>query len=335
MKISVLLANYNHAKYISDAINGVLLQTYNNWEFIIVDDGSTDNSKEIIESFAIIENRIKAFFLEENIGALLAIKFAQEKCSGDFIISIASDDFISHNTFFERAINAFSKNNTGGFVGKTKLIDGINEQFITDVGYSFKINNISTWEFRYLFLNNLIFIPGSSSIWRKNYFDKLGGYDNGLGPQCDYLLNNLIGLKHGVYFEDIAFSTMRAFSNSYSQSQADVVFKNNFYKIFQILLKQDIIGKVYLSEVIKWFLVNGVKIKNTQMRSHLNFIFNKSKELSFDSVDFELIKQLKNTVNQEQFVKFQTSEIKEHTIKLLIECYFIFCRIFWKLKRIF
>jgi hypothetical protein len=71
------------------------------------------------------------------------------------------------------------------------------------------------------------------------------------------------------------------------------------------------------------------------MRCHLNFIFKKSKELSFDSVDVELIKQLKNTINQEQFVKFQISEIKEHTVKLLIECYFIFCRIFWKLKRIF
>jgi hypothetical protein len=112
-------------------------------------------------------------------------------------------------------------------------------------------------------------------------------------------------------------------------------FKNNFFKIFQILLKQDIIGKAYLNEIIKWFLINGLKIKKAQMASHLNFIFNKSQASSFESVDIELIKQLKNTINQEQFVKLQTSEIKEHTIKLLIECYFIFCRIFWKLKRIF
>lgn len=335
MKISVLLANYNHAKYISDAINGVLFQSYTNWEFIIVDDGSKDNSKEIIETFASNDRRIKPYFLGENIGALRAIKFAQEKCSGDFIISIASDDFISQHTFFERAINAFSKHNIGGFVGKTKLIDGINGLFITDIGYSYKLNNISNWEFRYLFLNNLIFIPGSSSIWRKDYFDKLGGYDNGLGPQCDYLVNNLIGIKHGLYFEDIAFSTMRAFSNSYSQIQADVVFKNNFYKISQLLLKRDVIGKAYLREIIKWFLINGLKIKIPQMSSHLNFIFNKSQASNFESVDIELIKQLKNTINQEQFVKFQTSDIKEHTVKLLIECYFIFYRIFWKLRRIF
>ena len=335
MKISVLLANYNHAKYISDAINGVLFQTYHNWEFIIVDDGSMDNSKEIIESFSSIDSRIKAYYLNENVGALMAIKFAQEKCSGDFIIGIASDDFISQNTFFELAINAFSKYNIGGFVGKTKVIDGFSGQFITEIGYSYKTNYINNWEYRYLFLNNLIFIPGSSSIWRKDYFDKLGGYDNGLGPQCDYLVNNLIGIKYGLYYEDIVLATMRAFSNSYSQSQADVVFKNNFYKIFQLLLKRDVIGKAYLNEILKWFLINGLKIKKPQMSSHLNFIFNKSQASSFESVDIELIKQLKNTINQEQFVKFQTSEIKEHAVKLVIAFYFIFYRIFWKFKSFF
>lgn len=335
MLISISLPNFNHANYIEQAIITIRSQSYYNWELIIVDDGSTDNSHRIINKYATIDKRIKPIFLERNYGTSYALSIAQQNFNGELILFLSADDYLSDFDFFLKAVKQFYKSSIGGYVGKTKLIDGINGQFITDIGYSYKTSNISNWEFSYLFLNNLIFIPGSSSIWRKDYFDKLGGFDNGLGPQCDYLLTHLIGIKNGIFFENSIFCVMRSFANSFSQSQADVLFKNNFYKIFQLLLKRDVIGKAYLNEIIKWFLINGLKINKAQMSSHLNFIFNKSQASSFESVDIELIKQLKNTINQEQFVKFQTSEIKEHTVKLVIEFYFIFYRIFWKFKSFF
>lgn len=61
--ISVVLPSYNHAKYLRECIDSVLNQTYKNIEFIIVDDCSTDNSKEIILSYK--DKRIHAYFFKK------------------------------------------------------------------------------------------------------------------------------------------------------------------------------------------------------------------------------------------------------------------------------
>ena len=65
-KISVLMVNYNHELHLPLSIESVLSQTYQNFEFIIVDDGSTDSSREIIKNYADKDSRLEYYFLEKN-----------------------------------------------------------------------------------------------------------------------------------------------------------------------------------------------------------------------------------------------------------------------------
>lgn len=90
-RVSVLLSSYNHERYVKRSIDSVLAQTFRDFELIIVDDGSTDHSAEIIRSFA--DSRIKAFFLNPNQGMGLAFNFAIKQATGTYLARIDSDDF--------------------------------------------------------------------------------------------------------------------------------------------------------------------------------------------------------------------------------------------------
>ena len=67
MKISIVMASYNYASIIGEAIESVINQTYKDWELIIVDDGSADNSVEVIKKY-LSDNRIKLYINEKNLG---------------------------------------------------------------------------------------------------------------------------------------------------------------------------------------------------------------------------------------------------------------------------
>ena len=70
--VSVIMPNYNRAKYISEAIESVISQTYPIWELIIIDDCSTDNSVNIIEEYVAKDERIKLIRLPKNSGPAIA-----------------------------------------------------------------------------------------------------------------------------------------------------------------------------------------------------------------------------------------------------------------------
>ena len=89
-KISVVIASYNHAKYISSTIKSILNQSYQNFEIIITDDGSIDATLSEIKKFA--DSRIKLFEFEKNKGAAIAINNSIMCSSGEIIALINSDD---------------------------------------------------------------------------------------------------------------------------------------------------------------------------------------------------------------------------------------------------
>lgn len=89
--VSIVIPNYNKGAYLEDTLNSILSQTYNNLEIIIVDDGSTDNSVEILKKYEIYDNRIKVYY-NEHLGKIEAINYGVSKANGDYIKTWGSDD---------------------------------------------------------------------------------------------------------------------------------------------------------------------------------------------------------------------------------------------------
>ena len=90
--ISIITPNYNASNFVAETIESIINQTYENWELIIVDDGSTDNSVAIIEEFVKVDARIKLICLDLNSGPAIARNKAIELSKGAYIAFLDSDD---------------------------------------------------------------------------------------------------------------------------------------------------------------------------------------------------------------------------------------------------
>ena len=90
--VSIIMPNYNGEKFIAETIESVLNQTYTNWELLITDDCSTDNSVNIINSYADKDGRIKLLKNEKNSGAAQARNVALKEAKGKWIAFLDSDD---------------------------------------------------------------------------------------------------------------------------------------------------------------------------------------------------------------------------------------------------
>lgn len=93
---SILIAQYNNGRYLQEAIDSVKAQTYTNWEIILVDDGSTDNSKELYKQYS-DDNRIKIFFNGENKGCGYTKRRCMELAAGQICAFLDPDDLLISN----------------------------------------------------------------------------------------------------------------------------------------------------------------------------------------------------------------------------------------------
>lgn len=90
--VSIVTPSYNSSAFIGETIESILSQTYKNWELLITDDCSTDNSREIIEGYAAKDSRIRLLGLKENSGAGVARNNSIREAKGRFIAFCDSDD---------------------------------------------------------------------------------------------------------------------------------------------------------------------------------------------------------------------------------------------------
>ena len=202
-EISVLMSVYNGEKYIQEAINSILNQTYQNFELIIVNDGSVDKTREIIEAYK--EPRIVLFNLEENRGVGSALQFGLQKTQGKYIAKADADD-IFHPTRLEKQKKFLDDNPDIALVGS----------FVEYFSEDEKVRNTS----RYRAFKDIIEkhkqVTGSMNIHEEMYkycciahttmmirseiIKKLGYKDWRIGEDYDllYRLN-----KHGYKMENI------------------------------------------------------------------------------------------------------------------------------------
>src|SRR5690606_23018776 len=94
--ISVLIPFKNTENYLTDCLESVIIQTYKNWEFIIVDDGSTDSSYTLVELYTLKDKRIKLYKNKGN-GIIDALQLAFKHSEGEYISRMDSDDIMHPN----------------------------------------------------------------------------------------------------------------------------------------------------------------------------------------------------------------------------------------------
>lgn len=107
--VSIITPTYNCAEFIAATINSVLAQTYKNWEMIIVDDCSSDNTSAIVEKYTKSDSRIRYHVLETNSGAAVARTTAMQLATGSYMAFLDSDD-IWHPQKLEKQMNWMLEN---------------------------------------------------------------------------------------------------------------------------------------------------------------------------------------------------------------------------------
>jgi glycosyltransferase involved in cell wall biosynthesis len=111
--VSVLLSNYNYGSFLQEAIRSVLQQTYEKYELIVCDDGSTDGSREVLESFQSLDPRITVIF-QSNQGQFSAVNAAFQNSRGEIICLMDADDIFRPEKL-ESLVEAFVSNPDAGF----------------------------------------------------------------------------------------------------------------------------------------------------------------------------------------------------------------------------
>ena len=118
--VSVIITNYNYGKYVGDAIKSALFQTYKPIEIIIVDDGSTDNSKVVIKPF--LQNENVHFIKQNNQGQAKAKNKGSRLAKGNYVAFLDGDDVWVEDKL-EKQMNLFSRSKIGVVYSDIMLIN--------------------------------------------------------------------------------------------------------------------------------------------------------------------------------------------------------------------
>lgn len=182
--LSVIIPSYNHHLFIREAIEGVLNQTYRNLELIIVDDGSKDNSVEIIKEYN--DERIK-LIVQENQGAHNAINNGLKLANGKYIAILNSDDVFEINRF-EIMIEEMKKNSKVGFMcSYIQVIDSDGNKLDVKRGWKNmepwsvslpEISYQSTDDFKLNLLMSNFTSTTSNFLFTREVYEKIGGMRN-------------------------------------------------------------------------------------------------------------------------------------------------------------
>ncbi|QEY11281.1 glycosyltransferase [Cellvibrio sp. KY-YJ-3] len=178
MLVTIITPTYNREAFLPAAIESVLAQTYKNFEFIIVDDGSEDNSRKLIESYAEKDSRIK-YLYQENQRQSVARNYALSVAKGDFICFLDSDNYWPHDKL-EKSLKAFEQHPEADIVyGDCITID--------EHGNELHRNNMRRYSgsIAALLLKDN-FVSMNTTMTRRRCFNEMGGMSGKRRVADDY-----------------------------------------------------------------------------------------------------------------------------------------------------
>ncbi len=312
--VSIIVPVYNSEKYLNECIQSIIHQTYRNLEILLIDDGSTDNSPQIIDDFKNIDNRIKSFH-QKNMGQAVSRTNGMKLSKGDYILCVDSDDFIDSD-MIETLLSYIIKYNVEIVISGYKLIE--NNRIIknkNNIKSGLYTNDKLSYIKEHLFYTNNFYESGIiPAVWNKlikrelylKYIEKIptdihNGEDTALTysiiNNCNaiYIINEFTPYNYRI----INNSVTRTFDYRYFErtkvlfNYLDFEFGSSFlglkyYKLFmlQIGIHLLISNNIKNKKLLK---TNIYLKKQSFLKNFLGFYF--------DSKDKTLNKELKLLIN--------------------------------------
>jgi len=201
--LSVILPNFNHGRYVARAIEAVLSQSHPPEEFLILDDASTDNSVEIISSYAKRFSFIRFHRNERNEGHLKGMKKLLEKATGEWVYCGAADDHVLPG-FFERSLAMAQKHPESALVFGPMTHED-------PQGRSLRTTTVSQWSHdlyasperflgEYLDWEAPSHSLSAATMYRRETLQGIGWFPEDLASWCDSFAIRALGLQHGACY---------------------------------------------------------------------------------------------------------------------------------------
>ena len=203
--ISIIITTYNHCQFIAEAIESALGQTYQNIEIIVIDDGSTDNTSEIVKQYPSV-----VYFYQTNKGLSAARNTGIEKATGEFILFLDADDILYPDGVSLNVQLILSNNEIAFVSGSYKYVD-VHKNEEESISHAIEGNH-----FHRLILTNYIGMHGTV-LYRKTIIEKYL-FDTSLKSCEDYDVYLKISKEHKVLHHTGYVAAYRRVGNSMSSN---------------------------------------------------------------------------------------------------------------------
>jgi glycosyltransferase involved in cell wall biosynthesis len=223
-KFSVVISVYNKAEFIADTLNSVLAQTVQDFEIVILNDGSTDDSENSIRPFK-DDSRVR-FYSKENKGAAAGRNYAIQKADGEYIALLDADD-IWKPFYLEEQLKLIEKYPTNKiFATNSEILKKgktSHRQFSVDIS---KKEPIVVDYFEASYLDSIL--HSSTTVVKREVFDTVGLYDTDIRSGQDTDLYVRMGLQYKVVFSPKICVQYRVIENSLFRSSKKLSDKPSF-----------------------------------------------------------------------------------------------------------
>ena len=238
MKLSVIIPNYNHARYLPESLDAILAQSYPASEVIIVDDASTDSSIKVITEYQLRYPQIRLYQNEKNQGPVPTINRSVGYAAGEYLVFCAADDRVLPG-LFERLVGFLDRHPETAFCTSDSRYfkeDGsFHDATCEELGRNEKI--IYPEDLVQILRTTRFSIPTHTSLYRREQFIKYGGLNNKLKMVCDFYLNYRIALHAPIGYVPEVLASLRQVEGSYSakifseKKKWEEVFRSFFEEI--------------------------------------------------------------------------------------------------------
>tara|TARA_B100001287_G_scaffold144355_1_gene121384 strand:+ start:15914 stop:16873 length:960 start_codon:yes stop_codon:yes gene_type:complete len=299
--ISIIIPNYNKSEYLVDTINSVKSQTYQNWECIIVDDFSNDNSVEIIVNEIKNDDRFTLLKNKSNKGGGFTRNLGIKKSSGEYILFLDSDDFLSNNCFENRISFLKNKSNIDYVIFKMGT-------FYKTIGDSKLIWSDFSGDHLKRFLSHSLPWHTMMVLWRKKTLIDLNGFQESFKRCQDVELHTralISNFKYEISLNSESDCFFRIGSNRIKDHidflKKDILGKTSYYNYFKNNLKgskilKNLKGTIFESYLIIFTFYKQDKITTTQLIDVISLLessFDISNWSQFDKVWISIYKIIK------------------------------------------